>query len=131
MAHTIHQEIELPASAASVYDVLLSSKRFAEFTGAAAEIDASEGGAFACFDGHITGRNIELVPGERIVQAWRVLAWDPGVFSIVRFSIGEADGKTSLILDHTGYPESFHDHINPGWGTKYWEPLKAYLADQA
>jgi len=30
----------------------------------------SAGEAFSAFDGHVTGRQIELVPGERIVQAW-------------------------------------------------------------
>jgi uncharacterized protein YndB with AHSA1/START domain len=30
------------------------------------------GGAFSVFDGYIVGRQIELVPNERIVQAWRV-----------------------------------------------------------
>jgi hypothetical protein len=37
------------------------------------------------FGGDISGRNVELVPGRRAVQAWRSNAWPEGVYSIVRF----------------------------------------------
>jgi hypothetical protein len=47
------------------------------------------GGAFTLFGGHITGRHIELVPDQRIVQAWRVVDWIPVVYSIVKFELTE------------------------------------------
>ena len=36
------------------------------------------GGTFKTFGGLIEGRNVELIPGQRIVQAWRPASWDPG-----------------------------------------------------
>src|SRR5215813_444342 len=72
---TIHQEIEFSATPQQVYEALLGSKKFTEFSGRPAEINREVGGAFSLFKGHIIGRNLELVPNQRIVQAWRVVTW--------------------------------------------------------
>src|SRR5476651_1105568 len=81
----LHQEVDFKASPQHIYDVLLSSREFAAFSGAPAEIGREVGSAFSMFDGKIVGRNIELVSGGRIVQAWRPIDWVPGVYSVVRF----------------------------------------------
>jgi hypothetical protein len=48
----------------------LDSKQFTAFSGGrAAEIQSEVGGVFSVFAGHIVGRNLELVPNQRIVQA--------------------------------------------------------------
>ena len=124
---TIEQVVSFDASAEALYKALTTASQFAEWTTAPAEISEGEGGAFSCFGGQITGRHIELLPNERIVQAWRVLAWDEGVYSIVRFDIGETDGVTTLELTHSAYPEDAASHLEPGWHKMYWDPLKAYL----
>ena len=80
------------------------------------------------FGGLIVGRNIELVPNERIVQAWRPAHWDPGVYSVVKYELRKKDSQTILILDHTGFPEGDFASLNSGWHERYWEPLKKYLA---
>ena len=64
---TIHQEIDFTASPQQLYEALLDSKQFAEFSGRPAEINREVGGAFSLFKGHIVGRNLELVPDQRIV----------------------------------------------------------------
>lgn len=124
---TISQSISIQASAAKVYQALISAEQFSEVTGAPAEISSEEGGDFSCFGGQITGRQIELIPDERIVQAWRVKAWPEGVFSEVIFDISASGDATTLELTHTGYPDGAAEHLEPGWHKMYWEPLKAYL----
>jgi activator of HSP90 ATPase len=124
---TISQSIAIKASPAKVYEALISAEQFGEITGAPAEISSDEGGAFSCFGGQITGRHIELIPDERIVQAWRVKAWPEGVFSEVRFDLSASGDATTLELTQTGYPDDAAEHLEPGWHKMYWEPLKAYL----
>jgi activator of HSP90 ATPase len=124
----LHQEIPIQAKPQRIYQVLLDSKQFAQFTGLGAEIDARAGGAFSMFGGLIVGRNIELVTGQRIVQAWRPANWDPGVYSIVKFELKEHGSGAIVVLDHTGFPEGDFAHLDPGWYERYWEPLKKYLA---
>ena len=124
---SIHQEINLQATAQHVFDVLLDAKKFAAFTALPAEIDPNPGGTFKTFGGLIEGRNVELIPAQRIVQAWRPASWDPGIYSIVHFELKPSGATTLLILNHTGFPEGLYDHLAFGWNIRYWEPLKKYL----
>ena len=124
---SLHQEIELKASPQRIYEILLDSKQFAAFTGMPATIDPPAGGAFSMFGGMIVGRNVELIPGQRIVQAWRPTHWESGVYSVVKFELKPQGSGTMLILDHTGFPEGEYDSLFKGWGLRYWDPLKKYL----
>jgi hypothetical protein len=90
-AESIHQEPVIKASPKRVYEALTDAKQFdkvIQLSGVMqsmhlpdkpAEISREVGGAFALFGGYITGRHVELVPNERIVQAWRTGGWPPGV----------------------------------------------------
>jgi activator of HSP90 ATPase len=124
----LHQEIDIKASRQRIYDALLDSKQFAAFTGAPAEISREVGGTFSLFGGLIVGRNVELVPRERIVQAWRPASWEPGLYSLVRFELKDSGQGAKVVLDHTGFPEGSFRHLNPGWYAHYWEPLKKFVA---
>jgi activator of HSP90 ATPase len=124
----LHQEVEFNASAQRLYDILLDSKQFAAFSGDSAEISPEVGGSFSMFGGRIVGRNIELIPNQRIVQAWREASWPPGVYSIVKFELKEKGSKTRVVLDHTGFGEGDFQHLNPGWKLRYWDPLEKFLA---
>jgi activator of HSP90 ATPase len=107
----------------------LSSKDFSTFSGAAAEIDPKVGGAFSMFGGLVVGRNVELVPNQRIVQAWRLAQEFPeGTYSLLKIELKAKDSGTRLILDHTGFPEGHYDHLYEGWYSHYWEPLRKFLA---
>jgi activator of HSP90 ATPase len=124
---TIHQEIDFAASPQRIYEALLDTKQFTAFSGRPAEINREVGGAFSVFNGHIIGRNLELVPNQRIVQAWRVVPWPEGVYSIARFELKAQGSGTHLVFDHIGFPEGLHDHLAEGWDSNYWELLKKYL----
>ena len=126
---SIHQEVEFQASPTRIYETLTRAERFSEMSGGAPmEIEAREGGRFSCFGGMITGRQVELVPGQRIVQAWRAGNWKPGVYSIVMFELSASGKGTRLMFDHTGFPEEQREHLEAGWEANYWEPLRKYLA---
>jgi activator of HSP90 ATPase len=124
---SIHQEVVFKTTRQRIYEVLLDSKQFAAFTGLPAEIDPKAGGAFKMFGGMIVGRNVELMPDQRIVQAWRPASWGPGVYSIVKFELKSQGSGVLVVLDHTGFPESDFDGLTSGWPERYWEPLKKFL----
>jgi activator of HSP90 ATPase len=124
----IHQVIQFDASPEAIYDQLLDAENFAAWSGAPAEIDPTPGGAFSLFGGQIEGRMVELVPGARVVQAWRVAGWDPGEYSLTRFEFGPSDTGTTLTFDHTAFPMAAHSDLDAGWHAMYWEPLRAHLA---
>ncbi len=120
----IHDERDFPASPARIYEALLDSREFAAFSGRPAEISRDAGGAFSLFGGHIVGRNVELIPNRRIVQAWRVVTWPDGVYSIVTFELKAQGSGTRLTFDHVGFPDGLKDHLAEGWESNYWAPLK-------
>jgi activator of HSP90 ATPase len=124
---SLHQEVTFTVTPSRFYEVLLDSKQFAAVTGLPAEIDPKAGGAFTTFGGLIVGRNVELIPGQRIVQAWRPTNWGPGVYSIVKFELKPQGSGVLVVLDHTGFPESDFEGLTSGWPERYWEPLKKYF----
>jgi uncharacterized protein YndB with AHSA1/START domain len=124
----IHQEVVINASPAVVYGVLTRSEDFARMTGGrAANIGREEGGTIAMFGEGIRGRNIELVPDKRVVQAWRSSEWPEGVYSIVRFELTPEGKGTRLVFDQAGHPEAAQEMLEGGWPKMYWEPMKAML----
>jgi activator of HSP90 ATPase len=138
---SIHQQATFRASRKRVYEALTDAKQFNRVTELSAamssgmslakaptQIDHEVGGAFSLFGGYIVGRQVELVPNERIVQAWRVVRWDPGVYSIAQFELTEQGPGTQIILDHTGFPKGEAEHLAAGWKANYWEPLEKFLA---
>ncbi len=132
MATTIHQVNIFKAAPRRIYDILMSSREHAAMTAnGAAKISAKAGGTFSCHGGWISGRNVELVPGKRIVQAWRAKNWPPGSYSLVSFTLKKAGKGTRLTLDHTGIPDNHSGHLTSGWKARYWAPFRAYLNNQA
>jgi activator of HSP90 ATPase len=124
---TIHQEVDFKASPRRLYEALLDARQFSAFSGRPAEINRDVGGAFSLFGGHIVGRNLELLPNQRIVQAWRVVTWPEGVYSIAKFELKVKGSGTHLVFDHTGFPAGLRDHLAEGWESNYWMLLKKYL----
>jgi activator of HSP90 ATPase len=138
---SIHMEVVFKANRKRVYAVLTEVKLFEKVIqqsaamkggmppGAApAAISSEAGGAFTLFGGHISGRHVELVAGERVVQAWRASNWGAGVFSIAKFALVEQGSDTKLVFDHTGFPKGESETLAAGWKANYWEPMAKVLA---
>ena len=138
-AESIHQETTFKASRKRVYEALTDVKQFdkvIQLSGVMqamhlpdkpAEISREVGGAFALFGGYITGRHVELVPNERIVQAWRTGGWPAGVYSIAKFELVEQGDGSEIVFDHTGFPKGDAESLASGWKAHYWEPLAKLL----
>jgi activator of HSP90 ATPase len=133
----IHQEVTFKVERKRVYEALTDAKQFNKVVQLSAagmslgnvptEISREVGGTFSLFGGHILGRHVELVPNERLVQAWRVANWNPGVYSIAKFALTEQGTATKLIFDHTGFPDGQGQHLAEGWWANYWSPLEKYF----
>ena len=134
-AEVIHQEISMGAAPARVYAALTDASQFTRMTTFSMVKDAppaviarEAGGSFSLFGGHISGRHIELVPGKRLVQAWRAADWPEGSYSVVRFELTPAGVGTTIVFDHAGFPNGQGAHLASGWHLNYWEPMKKHLA---
>jgi activator of HSP90 ATPase len=136
-AESIHQENVFKANKKRVYEALTETKQFDKLVKLSGISDAlgtkptqisnEVGGAFTIFGGHIIGRQLELFPAQRIVQAWRVVDWEPGWYSIARFDLVEEGAGTKIVFDHTGFPKGLGEHLASGWKEHYWDTLQKYL----
>jgi activator of HSP90 ATPase len=139
-AESIHQEPEFKASGKRIYTALTDPKQFdkiVELSGVLqamhlgnkpSQISPAVGGSFALFGGFITGRQLELVPDKRIVQAWRAGDWPEGIYSIAKFELVPQGAGTKIVFDHTGFPNGDAESLASGWKAHYWEPLAKLLA---
>jgi activator of HSP90 ATPase len=140
-AEAIRQEVTFDASPQRVYQALTTTKDFDRITRlsdganllAAAgakptSISTEIGGPFTLFGGYITGRHLEMLPDERLVQAWRAGSFKPGDFSIATFSLKAEGSKTKLNFEQRGFPNGNGVSLAPGWHAHYWEPLAKFLA---
>ncbi len=131
---SLHQESLIVARPQQVFEVLTSGGLFSAATGQPAEITDREGDCFSLFGGRVEGRQIELVPGQRVVQAWRFgsahpSAWEPGVYSTVRFTLEPTGQGTRLVIDHSGIPAEWTEHLSQGYPSFYQDPIAKFFAN--
>ncbi len=139
-AEAIHQEVTFKATPKRIYDALTDASQFQkveslsdamkslDVTSHPAKISREPGGAFSLFGDYIVGRQIELVEDQRIVQAWRVTSWAPGIYSVARFELTVQGSSTKLVFDHAGFPAGTAEHLAAGWHAHYWQPLEKFLS---
>jgi activator of HSP90 ATPase len=120
-------EAVIPATPAEVYTAWLDGDSHAAMTGAPAEGQAEPGSSFQAWGGYISGRNLELVENQKIVQAWRTS----------EFSSTEADSHlvicleaveegTRVRIEHTNLPAHGMQYLE-GWKDHYFTPMTAYF----
>ena len=133
MCKTIKQRVKLKADPRTVYDLLADSRKHSAFTSRQATISRDIGGSFSIGENRdVTGINVDLEPGRRIVQAWRHRRFPEGIFSMAAITLTPtADGGTELVLVHRGVPKDLIPETEQTWREQYWSRMKAYLDRQA
>ena len=88
------------------------------------QISREVGGSFTLFGGRIVGRHLELVPNQRIVQAWRVAYWEPGNLdcSLRSWPSTLPTRKSCSTTPH--FPRAMPPISWNGWKLHYWQPLE-------
>ena len=125
----IHLERVIPGAPEKVYALLTNGAKLGEITGRPGKGGGSEGAFFSLFGDWVQGRQVELVPAERVVQAWRFQDWEPGRYSLVRFTLMPEGTGTRLVVDHEAYPPELHAHLSSNWKPFYFDPLAKYFGD--
>jgi uncharacterized protein YndB with AHSA1/START domain len=132
MPYTYRLTRIIPASPLDVYEAWLDSEAHSQMTGAEARMSDKIGADFSAWDDDVRGRNLELVPGERIVQAWRTSKFTgENEDSIVTITLDRADDGTLLTLVHSNVPDEHRHNEEGGWESNYFAPMRAYFADLA
>ncbi|HCM29094.1 MAG TPA: hypothetical protein DIC34_21585 [Treponema sp.] len=116
--------------AMTVYRAWLDGASHSAMTGAPAESDPVAGGRFSAWDGYISGIHRELVPGKKIVQAWRTTEFPADApDSVVEILLEEEGHGTKLILRHSSIPDGQGEEYRQGWVDYYFSPMKEYFSE--
>ncbi len=130
-SHCIRQKVLIPAGTRDVYDAFLDAGIHSAFTGAAATCERWVGGKFTAWDGYISGKNLKLESGQRIVQEWKTTEWPRGFPpSILELVLKPRGGRTDVHLTQKQVPPSQSKQYKRGWKEFYWNPLKRYFSSK-
>ena len=112
-----------------LYAAWLDSNQHSKMTGSPAQLSNEINDAFQAWDGYISGINLELDPGKRILQSWRTLEFDDNeIDSKIEVSFEKEASGTKIILRHWDLPEHGSQYES-GWAESYFEPMKEYFKD--
>jgi len=128
---TIRQKIIIPAAPTAVYEAFMDAKKHSAFTGSKATSDARVSGKFTAWDGYISGKNLELEKGKRIVQEWKTTEW-PRDYppSRLELTFKKAKNGTEISMVHLDIPVEQAQELKEGWNEFYWKPLKDYFKEE-
>ena len=124
---TLQQKVRFRASPTEVYEMLMDSGKHRSLSGMPAKISKKVGGRFTAWGSHITGFNLALLSGRKIVQAWRATGWWPDHYSIAIFDIKKIRGGSRLEFTQIGIPPHRYSGHYRGWIEAYWTPMKEIL----
>ncbi len=121
----------IPATPEEIYNAWLDTHGHTAMTGAAAQMSAQPGAAYTSWDGYISGRNLELVPNQRIVQSWRTTRFQEDQSdSKITVTLTPVEAGTLLTLLHADVPDGHTKYEDGGWQAHYFEPMKRYFANR-
>jgi activator of HSP90 ATPase len=119
----------IPATPSEIYDTWLSSRGHRAMTGGKAKQSTKVGASVTAWDGYISGKNLMLVPGKRIVQSWRTTRFTgEHKDSRITVTLKPLKDGTRITLVHSGVPDGQTSYEKGGWQSHYFEPMKAYFA---
>ena len=115
MTKPIVQSVTFKASPAKLFQIYTDSKKHSAATGAKASVNAKVGARFTAFDGMLEGKNLVVVPGRMIVQAWRAAHWKKSdLDSILTLTFSKAPGGGRVDLVHVGVLQHDHQGVTQG-----------------
>ena len=126
---TLEQTVTFKAPPLEVYEMIMDSRRHQSLSGEKARISRKVGGSFTAWGTHISGINLVLKPGEKIVQAWRATGWWPDHYSIAIFDLTKIRDGTKLVFTQIGVPPERYSGHYRGWIETYWTPMQEIFAD--
>ena len=120
------QEI-IPAIPGDIYHAWLDSELHSKMTGGKAEISSGLGESFSAWNGYISGKNIALEPGSKIIQAWRTTDFAKDEKdSHLEISFVQEDDNTRVVIRHSDLPPHGMQY-EQGWFDSYLDPMKQFF----
>ena len=123
----ISQRVYVLAEPHAVYETWVDALRHSELTGMPCEIHGHPNGEFRVGENLIEGTFLELLPGRRIIQTWKISAygWPVDHFSTLQLELRPEGRGTVVTLEQRDVPLVCLPFIEAGWYSYYWHPMGA------
>ena len=111
-----------------IYEAFLDGKQHSKMTGSKATADAHVGARFTAWDNYISGTNLELEKGKRILQEWQTTEWPEGAPPLLlEWTFVEKDGGTEVTMVHSKVSSAQAESYRQGWidypRNGSWKPI--------
>lgn len=124
----LQQTYRIAATPDEVWQALVDPAEIEGWGAGPAVMNDQVGTEFKLWGDGIWGKNIEVVPGKRLVQEWYDAPLpEPTIATI---TLESEDNGTILELHHANIPDDRAEDIEEGWKIYYLGPLKEYVEAQ-
>ena len=131
MATIIQKVVFKNTKKESLYELYMNAQLHSLIVDGPVEITEKVGSSFNAFRGYITGKNLQLVKNQLIVQSWRGSDWDKNdADSAFLISLEQNANDTVLNMVHANVPDDKAKSLDKGWHDHYWNPWKQHLSGQ-
>jgi activator of HSP90 ATPase len=114
---TFKKTFKINAETSDVYSAITNPYTIELWSGYPAVMSEVPGTEFSLWEGDITGKNIEFVPGRKVVQEWYF--GDQEEKSIVTILISPDRENSTVTVEHTNIPDDDFNDIAEGWREYY------------
>jgi activator of HSP90 ATPase len=124
----IKLRFRVKATVEKVWGAMVKVEEMQKWGAGPAVMDDQVGREFKLWGGDVWGKNIEVIPQQRLVQEWFGGKWDKP--SVVAMFLTQKPGETVIDVYHEGVPQVEREAVKDGWDRYYWGPIKKYLEDK-
>jgi len=115
------------AEPSEIYEAWLDSELHGKMTGGEANCGIQIGDSFTTWDGYISGKNIQLLENQKIIQSWRTSEFlENDEDSLLTIELKKIPQGTEISLIHTNIP-SGQTQYEKGWMDHYFTPMKSFF----
>jgi activator of HSP90 ATPase len=115
----------VPAPPDEVFIALTNPLTLELWTSEPAVMSTEPGTDFSLWNGDISGKNLEFISNQKIVQEW--FFGEQEKPSIVTIKLHPHKKGTSVELIHTNIPDKDFDDFVEGWDESYFDSLIAFF----
>lgn len=129
MATIIQKVVFKNTKRESLYELYMNAQLHSMIIDGPVEITEKIGSSFKAFRGYITGKNLQLVKDQLIVQSWRGSDWNSkDSDSAFLLSLEQKGNDAVLNMIHANVPDDKAKDLDKGWHDHYWNPWKQHLS---
>jgi activator of HSP90 ATPase len=114
---TFKKTFKINAEPSDVYSAVTNPYTIELWSGYPAQMSTEPGSDFSLWEGDITGRNIEFVQDEKVVQEWYF--GEQTEKSIVTITIVPESENSVVTVEHSNIPDEDFNDIAEGWREYY------------